>query len=68
MRHGWPVLSNTSLFSMSGDKPPSSPKSLFQLIDIEVNSLEQDLRAITLGNVLYLQITWHNVQSYTFLA
>ena len=26
-RHGWPVLSSTSLFSMSGDKPPSSPKS-----------------------------------------
>ena len=26
-RHGWLVLSSTSLFSMSGDKPPSSPKS-----------------------------------------
>ena len=26
-RHGCPVLSYTSLFSMSGDKPPSSPKS-----------------------------------------
>ncbi len=41
---------------------------LVPLIDIEVNSLEQDLWAITLGNVLYLQITWHRTKRYAIFG
>ena len=41
---------------------------LVPFIYIEVNSLEQDFWAITLGNVLYLQITWHRTQRYAIFG